>query len=45
MMDKQQFDIDDLGREGFVRPAELSSEDHSLVRELQSAMGRNIRKS
>jgi diguanylate cyclase (GGDEF)-like protein len=34
-MDTQQFDIDDLEREKFIRLAELSSEDHSLVRELQ----------
>jgi diguanylate cyclase (GGDEF)-like protein len=34
-MDTQQFEIDDLGREKFVRLAELSSEDHVLVRELQ----------
>ena len=35
MMDTQPFDIDDSGRRKFVRLAELSSEDHSLVRELQ----------
>lgn len=34
-MDTQKFDFDDLEREKFVRLAELSSEDHSLVRELQ----------
>jgi hypothetical protein len=45
MMDMQQFDIDDLEREKFLRLAELSSADHSLVRELQSAMGRNVRNS
>lgn len=35
MMDTQPFDIDDSGRTKFVRLADLSSEDHSLVRELQ----------
>ena len=34
-MDTQQFDIDDFGREKFMRLAELSGKDHSLVRELQ----------
>ena len=38
MMDTQPFDIDDSGRMKFVRLAELSSEDHSLVRELQCAV-------
>jgi len=34
-MDTRRCDFDDLGRKKFVRLAELSSEDHSLVRELQ----------
>ena len=34
-MDKPQFDVDDLGREKFVRLAELSSRDHGPARELQ----------
>jgi diguanylate cyclase (GGDEF)-like protein len=34
-MDTQQFDIDNLGRERFVRLAGLTGEDHGLVRELQ----------
>ena len=34
-MDTQQFDVDNLEREKFVRLADLSSEDHGLVRDLQ----------
>ena len=34
-MEPQQIDFEDFGRDKFLRLAELSSDDHDLVRELQ----------